>query len=172
MLRGDRAARLDCDCNERNGPDALAGPGGADLLGGLRIAEPGTALPTCWSRSTGPMTGGDRPAPRASGGRSGIDPVQTAAIIPGVFRSVAIPMKNFPVSARWAPIYRAISGCVGNACGTEEQGFHQHGWRGTAGGVPRQARSRKPWRQRADRLQARQGQSTAVSTTGRSRPRY
>ena len=53
----------------------------------------------------------------------GVDPVQTAAIIPGVFRSVAIPMKNFPVSARWAPIYRAISGCAGNACGSKNEGF-------------------------------------------------
>jgi predicted transglutaminase-like cysteine proteinase len=53
----------------------------------------------------------------------GIDPMQTAAIIPGVFRSVAIPMRNFPVSARWAPIYRAISGCAGNACGQSGKGF-------------------------------------------------
>lgn len=54
---------------------------------------------------------------------TGIDPIQTAAIIPGVFGSVAIPMKNFPVSARWAPIYRAISGCAGNACGQKSAGF-------------------------------------------------
>jgi predicted transglutaminase-like cysteine proteinase len=53
---------------------------------------------------------------------TGIDPMQTAAIIPGVFRSVAIPMKNFPVSARWAPIYRAINGCAGSACG-RNKGF-------------------------------------------------
>lgn len=53
----------------------------------------------------------------------GVDPMQTAAIIPGVFRSVAIPMKNFPVSARWAPIYRAISSCAGNACGQRNKAF-------------------------------------------------
>ena len=56
-------------------------------------------------------------------GNPGIDPVQTAAIIPGVFRSFAIPMKNFPVSARWAPIYRAVSACAGNACGEQEAGL-------------------------------------------------
>src|SRR5690606_34400724 len=51
------------------------------------------------------------------------DPMQTAAIIPGVFGSVAIPMRNFPVSARWAPIYRAISGCAGSACGRKSKTF-------------------------------------------------
>lgn len=54
---------------------------------------------------------------------TGIDPIQTAAIIPGVFGSVAIPMRNFPVSARWAPIYRAISGCAGNNCGQKNKAF-------------------------------------------------
>jgi len=53
----------------------------------------------------------------------GVDPIQTAAIIPGVFGSVAIPMKNFPVSARWAPIYRAIDGCAGSACGGASRDF-------------------------------------------------
>lgn len=53
----------------------------------------------------------------------GIDPVQTAGIVPGAFRSVAIPMRNFPVSARWAPIYRAVSACAGNACGRGNKPF-------------------------------------------------
>ncbi|MEW9808513.1 transglutaminase-like cysteine peptidase [Mesorhizobium marinum] len=53
----------------------------------------------------------------------GVDPIQTAAIVPGAFRSMAIPMKNFPVSKRWAPIYRAISGCAGNACDRKSPGF-------------------------------------------------
>ena len=48
---------------------------------------------------------------------AGIDPIQTAAIIPGVFGSVALSMHNFPVSARWAPVYRAIVDCsTGSAC--------------------------------------------------------
>ncbi|TIS60109.1 MAG: transglutaminase [Mesorhizobium sp.] len=50
-------------------------------------------------------------------GDMGIDPMQTAAIIPGVFGSVALSMRNFPVAARWAPVYRAIVGCsAGSAC--------------------------------------------------------
>lgn len=49
--------------------------------------------------------------------KAGIDPIQTAAIIPGVFGSVALSMHNFPVSARWAPVYRAIVDCsTGSAC--------------------------------------------------------
>lgn len=42
----------------------------------------------------------------------GVDPIQTAAIIPGVFGSVALSMHNFPVSAHWAPIYKAIVDCT------------------------------------------------------------
>ena len=53
----------------------------------------------------------------------GIDPMQTAAIIPGVFGSVAIPMRNFPVSARWTPVYRAITNCSADACGGTNAGF-------------------------------------------------
>ncbi|WP_027054994.1 transglutaminase-like cysteine peptidase [Mesorhizobium erdmanii] len=48
---------------------------------------------------------------------AGIDPIQTAAIIPGVFGSVALSMHNFPVSARWAPVYKAIVDCsAGTGC--------------------------------------------------------
>jgi len=46
---------------------------------------------------------------------AGIDPIQTAAIIPGVFGSVALSMRNFPVAARWAPVYRAIVDCSRSA---------------------------------------------------------
>lgn len=53
-----------------------------------------------------------------------IDPIKTAAIIPGVFGSVAIPMRNFPVSARWAPVFRAISDCTSTStCGNEGDAF-------------------------------------------------
>lgn len=40
-----------------------------------------------------------------------LDPIQTAAIIPGVFGSMAISMKNFPAAARWASIYRSVRDC-------------------------------------------------------------
>ncbi|WP_378945402.1 transglutaminase-like cysteine peptidase [Mesorhizobium sp. ANAO-SY3R2] len=48
----------------------------------------------------------------------GIDPIKTAAIIPGVFGSVAIPMRNFPVAGRWAAVYGELGACSGAAdCG-------------------------------------------------------
>ncbi|CDX60937.1 conserved exported hypothetical protein [Mesorhizobium plurifarium] len=54
----------------------------------------------------------------------GIDPIQTAAIIPGVFGSVALSMRNFPVAARWAPVYRAIVDCTaGSVCDHESPAF-------------------------------------------------
>ncbi len=54
-----------------------------------------------------------------------LDPVTTAAITPGVFRSFSIPMKNFPVAGRWKPIYAAIAGCIGNACGGKSAAFNR-----------------------------------------------
>jgi len=55
---------------------------------------------------------------------AGIDPIQTAAIIPGVFGSVALSMHNFPVSSRWAPVYQAIVGCTaGSACEQKSAAF-------------------------------------------------
>ncbi|MER8853783.1 transglutaminase-like cysteine peptidase [Mesorhizobium australicum] len=54
----------------------------------------------------------------------GIDPIKTASIIPGVFGSVALSMRNFPVSARWAPVYRAITACTaGSPCDHESPAF-------------------------------------------------
>ena len=54
----------------------------------------------------------------------GIDPIQTAAIIPGVFGSVALSMRNFPVAARWAPVYKAIVDCTaGSTCDRESPVF-------------------------------------------------
>ena len=53
-----------------------------------------------------------------------IDPVQTAAIIPGVFGTVAFPMRNFPASARWTPVYQAIVGCsAGSPCERKSAAF-------------------------------------------------
>ncbi|WP_027059491.1 transglutaminase-like cysteine peptidase [Mesorhizobium loti] len=62
--------------------------------------------------------------PSPAQGNAGIDPIQTAAIIPGVFGSVALSMNNFPVSARWAPVYRAIVDCTaGSACDRKNSTF-------------------------------------------------
>lgn len=101
-------------------PESLEQPA---FLGGLRIAEPSVAatMPVAFLKPYDAEAVSRFLQPEEAG--PGIDPVQTAAIIPGVFRSVAIPMKNFPVSARWAPIYRAISGCAGNDCGRKNEGF-------------------------------------------------
>ncbi|PBB90201.1 transglutaminase [Mesorhizobium sp. WSM3864] len=53
-----------------------------------------------------------------------VDPIQTGAIIPGVFGSVALSMHNFPVAARWAPVYKAIIDCTaGSACDRENAAF-------------------------------------------------
>ncbi|MER9424588.1 transglutaminase-like cysteine peptidase [Mesorhizobium sp. M0317] len=55
---------------------------------------------------------------------AGTDPIQTAAIIPGVFGSVALSMRNFPVSARWAPVYKAIVDCTASsACERKNSAF-------------------------------------------------
>ncbi|RUU11242.1 transglutaminase [Mesorhizobium sp. USDA-HM6] len=53
-----------------------------------------------------------------------VDPIQTGAIIPGVFGSVALSMRNFPVAARWAPVYKAIVDCTpGSGCDRENAVF-------------------------------------------------
>jgi predicted transglutaminase-like cysteine proteinase len=51
-----------------------------------------------------------------------LDPIQTGAVIPGVFGSVAISMRNFPASVRWASVYQAIRSC-GNDCDRLSPGF-------------------------------------------------
>jgi predicted transglutaminase-like cysteine proteinase len=52
----------------------------------------------------------------------GIDTMSTASIIPGVFASVAIPMRHFPVSARWSPVFAAIRACQAG-CGRISPAF-------------------------------------------------
>ncbi|MEP9387688.1 transglutaminase-like cysteine peptidase [Mesorhizobium sp. KR9-304] len=103
----------------------LPGPEQPAFVGGLRVAEPVAAVST----TTFTYRAYDAEAIgrylEREAGNPGIDPVQTAAIIPGVFRSFAIPMKNFPVSGRWAPIYRAVSACAGNACGSKHRAFNK-----------------------------------------------
>jgi predicted transglutaminase-like cysteine proteinase len=41
-----------------------------------------------------------------------VDPIETGAIVAGVFHSVAIPIRTFPVAARWAHIMQDISDCA------------------------------------------------------------
>ena len=95
-------------------------------LGGVSLSRPQPWQPAAPYR-VGMVFGSYGPAVPAVADRgdgssvarsdAGIDPLQTASIIPGVFGSVALSMRNFPVSARWAPVYRAITSCsAGSAC--------------------------------------------------------
>lgn len=55
---------------------------------------------------------------------AGVDPIQTSGIVPGVFGSVAIPMRNFPVAGRWRKVYSQIGECTqGVACGKRGASF-------------------------------------------------
>jgi predicted transglutaminase-like cysteine proteinase len=99
-------------------------------LGGVSLARP-QPWQTAATYRIGMVSGGYGPAvayhgdgASATQGDIGIDPVQTAAIIPGVFGSVALSMRNFPVAARWAPVYKAIVGCsAGSACERKSVAF-------------------------------------------------
>jgi len=93
-------------------------------LGGVSLARPQPWQPAAPYR-VGSVSGSYAPA-EADGAEAntGIDPMQTAAIIPGVFGSVALSMRNFPVAARWAPVYKAIVGCsAGSACERKNAAF-------------------------------------------------
>jgi predicted transglutaminase-like cysteine proteinase len=51
-------------------------------------------------------------------GRPVLDPIRTSAIVPGVFGSYAIPMRNFPVSRKWARVDQLIEKCASDRkCG-------------------------------------------------------
>ena len=85
-------------------------------LGGVSLARPQPWQPAATYRismvpgSYGPAVAYHEDVASVAQGDVGVDPVQTAAIIPGVFGSVALSMRNFPVAARWAPVYQAIVG--------------------------------------------------------------
>lgn len=97
------------------------------LLGGLMLntATPSVAAPAF---QFGPAFDGyglaARVAAEEDAAPAGVDPMKTAAIIPGVFGSVAIPMRNFPVAGRWAKVYSEIDACAGNSdCGKKGRAF-------------------------------------------------
>ncbi|WP_027161459.1 transglutaminase-like cysteine peptidase [Mesorhizobium sp. WSM1293] len=98
-------------------------------LGGVSLTRPQPWQPADAYR-IGMVTGSYGPDVGRGDGSStarddaGIDPVQTASIIPGVFGSVALSMRNFPVAARWAPVYRAITACsAGSPCEHKSTAF-------------------------------------------------
>jgi predicted transglutaminase-like cysteine proteinase len=95
-----------------------------EFLGGVALPSPNAIVePSAYriavSSAFGPITDEERvkeePQPM-------LDPIQTGAVIPGVFGSVAISMRNFPASARWASVYKAIRAC-GNECDRLSPGF-------------------------------------------------
>lgn len=99
-------------------------------LGGVSLARPQAWQPVSAYRigmifdSYGPVTVYEKRGPSIAQDDAGIDPIQTAAIIPGVFGSVALSMRNFPVSARWAPVYKAIVECTASsACERKNNTF-------------------------------------------------
>jgi predicted transglutaminase-like cysteine proteinase len=101
-------------------------------LGGVSLIRPQPWQPAAAYRIADVSAGYAPTAPDVIKARSsakadpGIDPIQTAAIIPGVFGSVALSMHNFPVAARWAPVYRAIVDCTaGSACDRESPAFSE-----------------------------------------------
>lgn len=98
-------------------------------LGGVSLARPQPWQPAGAYR-IGLVTGsygpdvGRRDGSSTARDDAGIDPLQTASIIPGVFGSVALSMRNFPVAARWAPVYRAIAACsAGSPCERKSVAF-------------------------------------------------
>jgi predicted transglutaminase-like cysteine proteinase len=95
-----------------------------EFLGGIALLPPRPAIWQDAYRIT--VTGAYGPkADRditEENGQPVLDPIQTAAIIPGVFGSVAISMHNFPAYSRWASVYRAIRAC-GADCDRTSPGF-------------------------------------------------
>ncbi|MER9918594.1 MULTISPECIES: transglutaminase-like cysteine peptidase [unclassified Mesorhizobium] len=99
-------------------------------LGGVSLARPQPWQPVSAYRigmifsSYGPVAVDEKRGSSIAPPAAGIDLIQTAAIIPGVFGSVALSMRNFPVSARWAPVYKAIVDCTASsACERKNSAF-------------------------------------------------
>lgn len=103
---------------------AVAAP---TLLGGLKLDTdtPSVAAPVFQFGSAFDGYGlAARVVAEDDAAPAGIDPMKTAAIVPGVFGSVAIPMRNFPVAGRWAKVYGEIGACAGNGdCGKKGRAF-------------------------------------------------
>ena len=112
-----------------NAADAVAGQEAAEtFLGGLKLAGIDGAGPAATVFQFGSDFDGYglalRIASEDTSAAPGIDPIKTAAIVPGVFGSVAIPMRNFPVAGRWAAVYGEISACSGtDKCGDNGAAF-------------------------------------------------
>nr|WP_245432618.1 transglutaminase-like cysteine peptidase [Mesorhizobium loti] len=88
----------------------------AEFLGGVSLSKPSAAVASNVYRtvigSAYSLAMQDFTEKRDFADRKPeLDPIQTAAIIPGVFGSMAISMKNFPAATRWASVYRSVRNC-------------------------------------------------------------
>ncbi|RTM04486.1 MAG: transglutaminase [Hyphomicrobiales bacterium] len=109
---------------------SLEKPQAPSYLGGVQLERSWLRQPTAAYQSArvaddyGSANLERRANPSTTRGDVQIDPMQTAAVIPGVFGSVALSMRNFPASTRWAPVYQAIVGCsTEGACERKSAAF-------------------------------------------------
>lgn len=102
------AVLLACLVNAGCSASGLAGrpaAGGAGFVEGALTSERNAALP--WESEAEAVVDGP-----------GLDPIGTGGIgTAGVFRSVAIPIRNFPVSVRWASVMHGVRECTTGSCG-------------------------------------------------------
>lgn len=118
------AGLLNASAGDRLNDAAVSAPA---LLGGIQLATQATTAAAPMFQFGRDFDGyglAGRVAAEEDSTPAGVDPMKTAAIIPGVFGSVAIPMRNFPVAGRWAKVYREIDACAeGGACGKKGPAF-------------------------------------------------
>ena len=102
--------------------DSLAKPVQmVEFLGGISLTKPESAVAGSVYRAE--ISGGYSLAlQNIAEEKPELDPIQTAAIIPGVFGSMAISMKNFPAATRWASVYRSVRNCD-NICDRTSAGY-------------------------------------------------
>jgi predicted transglutaminase-like cysteine proteinase len=91
-----------------NGCSSTGKPSGMNIqaatgLSGMIDPDSGDAA---WSQPGFALSSSDK-APQ-------LDLMTTGSISTGVFGSVTIPMRNFPVAARWAPVFQDVRKCAGS----------------------------------------------------------
>ncbi len=102
--------------------DSLAKPVQmVEFLGGISLTKPESAVAGSVYRA-GISGGYSLALQNIAEEKPELDPIQTAAIIPGVFGSMAISMKNFPAATRWASVYRSVRNCD-NICDQTSAGY-------------------------------------------------
>src|SRR5262245_59025278 len=76
--------------------------------------------------ATGFVEGALAPKNAFTARQPGNDPIETGSIgSPGVFNSVAIRIRNFPVTARWQLVSHEIEACASGICGGNDGLFER-----------------------------------------------